>query len=38
MCCVFQLTSNCRQMSAAMRYFSSFIEEFELIDSPLGGG
>ncbi|RVW40734.1 Transposon TX1 uncharacterized 149 kDa protein [Vitis vinifera] len=31
-------TSNGRQMSNAMREFSSFIEEFELVDPPLGSG
>ena len=31
-------TSNGRQMSTAMREFSSFIDEFKLIDPPLGGG
>ncbi|RVW72410.1 Mitotic checkpoint protein BUB3.1 [Vitis vinifera] len=31
-------TSNGRQMSTAMREFSSFIDEFELGDPPLGGG
>ncbi|KAL6347778.1 hypothetical protein AAG906_026307 [Vitis piasezkii] len=31
-------TSNGRQMSTAMREFSSFIDEFELVDPPLGGG
>ena len=30
--------SNGRQMSTAMREFSSFIDEFKLIDPPLGGG
>ncbi|RVW48616.1 hypothetical protein CK203_098447 [Vitis vinifera] len=30
--------SNGRQMSTTMRDFSSFIEEFELVDPPLGGG
>ncbi|RVW99999.1 hypothetical protein CK203_024721 [Vitis vinifera] len=29
-------TSNGRQMSTAMREFSSFIDEFELVDPPLG--
>ena len=31
-------TSNGRQMSTAMREFSGFIDEFELVDPPLGGG
>ncbi|RVW74710.1 hypothetical protein CK203_047882 [Vitis vinifera] len=31
-------TSNGRQMSTTMREFSGFIEEFELVDPPLGGG
>nr|CAN74099.1 hypothetical protein VITISV_028591 [Vitis vinifera] len=31
-------TSNGRQMSTVMREFSSFIDEFELVDPPLGGG
>ena len=30
--------SNGRQMSTMMRDFSGFIEEFELVDPPLGGG
>ena len=30
--------SNGRQMSTTMRDFSGFIEEFELVDPPLGGG
>lgn len=29
---------NCRQMSTTMREFSSFIEEFQLANLPLGGG
>ncbi|RVW16654.1 hypothetical protein CK203_080891 [Vitis vinifera] len=31
-------TSNGRQMSTTMREFSGFIDEFELVDPPLGGG
>ncbi|KAJ9689585.1 hypothetical protein PVL29_014989 [Vitis rotundifolia] len=31
-------TSNDRQMSTAMREFSSFIDEFDLVDPTLGGG
>ena len=31
-------TSNGRQMSTAMREFSGFIDEFELVDPPLGDG
>ena len=31
-------TSNDRQMSTRMREFSGFIDEFELVDPPLGGG
>ena len=31
-------TSNGRQMSTVMREFSSFIDEFELVDPPLGDG
>ena len=31
-------TSNGRQMSITMKEFSGFIEEFELVDPPLGGG
>ena len=31
-------TSNSRQMSIAMRDFSNFIDEFELVDLPLDGG
>ena len=31
-------TSNGRQMSTTMREFSGFIEKFELVDLPLGGG
>nr|CAN71342.1 hypothetical protein VITISV_002439 [Vitis vinifera] len=31
-------TSNGRQMSNTMREFSGFIDEFELVDPPLGGG
>ncbi|RVX21641.1 putative manganese-transporting ATPase PDR2 [Vitis vinifera] len=31
-------TSNGRQMSTTMREFSSFIDEFKLVDPPLGGG
>ena len=31
-------TSNGRQMSTMMREFSGFIDEFELVDPPLGGG
>ena len=30
-------TSNGRQMSTMMREFSGFIDEFELVDPPLGG-
>ncbi|RVX00292.1 hypothetical protein CK203_024581 [Vitis vinifera] len=30
--------SNGRQMSTTMKDFSGFIEEFELVDPPLGGG
>ena len=30
--------NNGRQMSTTMRDFSGFIEEFELVDPPLGGG
>ena len=30
--------SNGRQISTTMKEFSGFIEEFELVDPPLGGG
>ena len=31
-------TSNGRKMSTAMREFSNFIDDFEVVDPPLGGG